>query len=192
MMVETSQCGRLVLIVGPSGAGKDTLIEYARRALAGDANIRFVQRAVTRPPTIGEDHTPMDEDGFERAAGQGAFALHWEAHDLRYGLPIIIDQWLAEGNVVIANGSRAMLGAARKRYPAIEIVSITAAPEVLAQRLAGRGRETDEERRDRMARSVAVSTDLGDVTTIDNSGEVEAAAARLIGVIKLLPLNEIE
>ncbi|TBX97334.1 phosphonate metabolism protein/1,5-bisphosphokinase (PRPP-forming) PhnN [Rhizobium laguerreae] len=191
-MVRNSQRGRLVLIVGPSGVGKDTLIEYARQALAGDANIRFVQRAITRPPSIGEDHTPMDEDRFERAAGQGAFALHWAAHDMRYGLPVIIDQWLAEGNVVIANGSRAMLGEARRRYPAVEIVSITAAPEVLAQRLAGRGRETDEERRDRMARYAAVSTNLGDVTIIDNSGEPEAAAARLIGMIKQLPSNGIK
>ena len=116
--------GRLVLIVGPSGAGKDTLLDIAKRELAEDKRIRFVQRTITRPASVGEDHLPMDEASFEEAAGQGAFALHWAAHDLQYGLPVVIDRWIADGDVVVANASRAMLGPARQRYPGLDRKSV--------------------------------------------------------------------
>ncbi len=55
----------LVLVVGPSGAGKDTLIAKAHDALRDDLRFTFVRRVVTRNAVAAlEDHTTMDEAAF--------------------------------------------------------------------------------------------------------------------------------
>jgi len=184
MISVSSGQGRLLLVVGPSGAGKDTLLDHAKGELAGDERIRFVRRTITRPPSIGEDHEPMDATAFERAVDQRMFALHWQAHGLSYGLPTIIDEWLENGDTVVANGSRAIIPDARARYPDLEVVLITAAPEILAARLADRGRETKAGQKSRMARSAAFDASSSNTVTIDNSGLLEEAEHRLVALIK--------
>lgn len=165
--------GCFVAVVGPSGAGKDTIMDAARVALAGDTRFHFVRRIITRPQMPGtEDHDSLDETAFAKSAGEGAFALHWQAHGLRYGLPKSLEDEIADGTVVIANVSRRVLGDVRKLYPSRSVVVITARPEVLAERLASRGRESREEIVARLAREVSFDDGAGDVVTIDNSGEV--------------------
>ena len=66
--------GRLFLIVGPSGAGKDTLLRHAAAALGRNPDIVFVRRIVTRPPSAAEDHHSVSPDEFLAAARHGAFA----------------------------------------------------------------------------------------------------------------------
>src|SRR5262249_20930108 len=83
--------GRLVLVVGPSGAGKDTLIARARAACRGDATVVFPARVVTRPPSIFEDNEFMPPSAFEQAAASGAFAIWWSAHGHMYGIPLAVD-----------------------------------------------------------------------------------------------------
>ena len=98
----------LVAVVGPSGAGKDTLLAGARARLAGDARFRFVRRGITRPADPGgEDHDPLTQTAFARLRDAGGFALWWEAHGLLYGIPRDIEADLAAGRVVVANLSRA-------------------------------------------------------------------------------------
>ncbi|RVK89410.1 phosphonate metabolism protein/1,5-bisphosphokinase (PRPP-forming) PhnN [Sinorhizobium meliloti] len=150
--------GRLVMIVGPSGAGKDCLIDYARERLHAN-DIQFVRRTITRPPSPGEDHNPVTVDDFRIAALRGAFALHWEAHGLYYGLPAAIDDLLRENKVVVANGSRLILPAAKSRYPHLQIISVKADPEIIAARLEARGRESGEAQQARLARSAAAAVD---------------------------------
>ncbi|OYR16068.1 phosphonate metabolism protein/1,5-bisphosphokinase (PRPP-forming) PhnN [Brucella grignonensis] len=168
--------GCFVAVVGPSGAGKDTIMDAARVALAGDTRFHFVRRIITRPQMPGtEDHDSLDEASFEKAAGEGAFALHWQAHGLSYGLPKSLDDEIADGTVVIANVSRRVLGDIRRLYKSRSVVVITAQPDVLAERLASRGRESREEITARLAREVSFDDDAGDVVTIDNSGEVSVS-----------------
>jgi phosphonate metabolism protein PhnN/1,5-bisphosphokinase (PRPP-forming) len=108
----------LVTVVGPSGAGKDTLLTAARAALAGDARFAWVRRAITRPAEAGgEDHLPMTREAFAAARASGDFCLSWEAHGLAYGIPRAIEGDLAAGRVVVANLSRAVLAEAAARYP---------------------------------------------------------------------------
>lgn len=165
--------GCFVAVVGPSGAGKDTIMDAARVALAGDTRFHFVRRIITRPQMPGtEDHDSLDEAAFTKSAGEGAFALHWQAHGLSYGLPKSLEDEIADGTVVIANVSRRVLGDVRRLYPSRSVVVITARPEVLAERLASRGRESREEIVARLAREVSFDDGAGDVVTIDNSGEV--------------------
>lgn len=175
--------GRLILVVGPSGAGKDTLIDYARDRLKDNSRIHFVRRFISRPAGAGEDHQPVACDEFERMADEERFALHWQAHGLSYGIPSEVDLWLERGDVVVANGSRAILPDARLRYPQVSIINVIAPMGVLAQRLVARGRESPESVRQRLARGEEHPVEGSDVVHIDNSGSLETAAERFLAVL---------
>ncbi|MDK1494828.1 phosphonate metabolism protein/1,5-bisphosphokinase (PRPP-forming) PhnN [Sinorhizobium sp. 7-81] len=178
-----SHQGTLILVVGPSGAGKDTLIDYARARLRSDRRVHFVRRVISRPAAVGEDHEPVDDDEFQRRVREGAFALHWQAHGLSYGISSEINAWLKPGDVVVANGSRAMLSEARQRYPQLLVVNVSAPMDVLAKRLVERGRESLESIRERLIRSEQQRVDGDDVLHIDNSGSPEIAGERLMAVL---------
>ena len=127
--------GRLILVVGPSGAGKDTLLGLARAACAEDCNIVFPRRVVTREASAFEDNEPINRESFARALADGAYAMHWEAHGHCYGLPRAIDDDIRAGRTVIVNVSRTVISAMRAVYADVVVVSITAPPDVLAERL---------------------------------------------------------
>ena len=119
--------GVFVAVVGASGVGKDSLINFARDHLADQ--VAVVRRVVTRVADDGsEDHDSMTPEAFAAAEQRGEFALSWEAHGLQYGLPITLDDDLTAGRVVIANLSRAALPRVLARYPAALVVEVTAAP----------------------------------------------------------------
>ncbi|WP_342162750.1 phosphonate metabolism protein/1,5-bisphosphokinase (PRPP-forming) PhnN [Methylobacterium sp. SD21] len=169
-----------VLVVGPSGAGKDTLIRMAREALADEPSIVFPQRLVTRPPSADEDNAPIDDDAFARAEAEGRFALSWRAHGLGYALPAHCGRLARGGRVVVSNVSRRIVAEARSRYPGTQVVKITAPLEVLAQRLAARARAQDGDLSARLARQASVEPDL----TIDNAGAPEEGARILIHFLR--------
>ncbi len=175
--------GRLVAVVGPSGAGKDTLMAGARAVLAGDPRIRFVRRAITRPAAAGgEDHRALTAAEFEAELTAGGFALHWQAHGLHYGIPRDIEDDLACRRVVVANLSRSVLAAADARYPLL-VLEITAPPAVLAARLAARGREAVAEVAARLAREAAVPPGLA-ARRVLNDGPVEAGIAQVVAALR--------
>ncbi|MBZ9603018.1 phosphonate metabolism protein/1,5-bisphosphokinase (PRPP-forming) PhnN [Phyllobacterium chamaecytisi] len=175
--------GRLILLVGPSGAGKDTLLDYARDQLRADPRIHFVRRIVSRPAGAGEDHEAVDQENFKQRVLDGHFALHWQAHDLSYGIPSQINVWLERGDVVVANGSRAILSEARRRYSQLLVVNVTAPMEVLAKRLVERGRENQESIRRRLIRGDQHPVEGIDIVQIDNSGLPEIAADFFLAVL---------
>ena len=172
----------LIAVVGPSGAGKDTLMGGARAALALDARFRFVRRAFTRPAEAGgEDHEALSEADFLGRRAAGAFALSWEAHGLRYGIPRDIEEDIGARRVVIANLSRAVLHEAGARYR-LRVLNITAPMEVLAARLAARGRETAADIAARLAREVALPDGL-DIERVMNDADVAEGVARVLAVL---------
>lgn len=176
--------GGLIAVVGPSGAGKDTLLDHARTALAGDDRIVFVRRVITRPCDGGtEDHDTLSVAEFDRAELSGAFSVAWSAHGLRYGLPSSLESQIAAGKVLIANVSRGVIPALRAAYPAVAVVEITARPDILAARLGARGRETQAEVEARLARTVAADHTAGAIV-LDNSGAKDIAGDRLVAIIR--------
>jgi ribose 1,5-bisphosphokinase len=176
--------GAFVAVVGPSGAGKDTLIAHAKAALADEPQVEFVRRVITRVSDgETEDHDTLTDGEFVEAQTKGAFALTWEAHGLRYGLPSAIDVAIENGHVAVANVSRGALPALRQRYVNVAVVEITADPEILAARLAGRGRESRGEVLARLARTVACDT-TGQAIPLDNSGPKEIAGDKLVAIIR--------
>lgn len=172
----------LILIVGPSGAGKDTLMNGARAALANDPRVRFVRRVITRPGDMGEEaHESVTEQTFELRRGAGDFALTWRAHGLHYGIPADIAVDLAQGRVVIVNVSRSVVAEAADRFP-VGVVEIAAPADVLARRLAARGREDAVDVARRLSRAIELPLPVGRETVI-NDGSVEAGVRKLLAAI---------
>lgn len=176
--------GVLILVVGPSGAGKDSLIRLAQEHFAGDVAIAFARRCITRPGDAGgEAHDAMTPEAFERRLGAGGFMLAWQAHGLRYGIPGSYADDLASGRAIVANVSRTVVDEARRRFQPLTIVHVTAAPSILAQRLAARGREVDSDRETRLRRTVEVEPGSHDLVTIRNESEIGEAADRFIACL---------
>jgi len=178
--------GRLFLIVGPSGAGKDTVIAETMARLAPEDDVILARRFITRPlhPGDRETHVPVTPAAFARLRAAGAFALEWDSHGLSYGLGAELRAWLAAGMTVIANGSRGALPRARAAFGAALIVTeITARPETLAERLAARGRETAAEIEARLSRTDALPPAFVDLS-IPNDDPPDMAANLLLAAIR--------
>jgi ribose 1,5-bisphosphokinase len=165
----------LILIVGPSGAGKDTLLDAARATLADDPRFRFVRRMITRPAEAGgEAHEAVTEAEF----AQRDFALRWHAHGLSYGIPAAaIDDSVA----VVASVSRTVIADAASRFP-VRVIEVTAPPEILAERLSSRRRESPADIAKRLARSVPLPPSIP-VETVMNDGSLEVGVTRFLAAL---------
>jgi ribose 1,5-bisphosphokinase len=175
--------GRLILVVGPSGAGKDTLLGLARAACAEDGGVVFPRRVVTREASAFEDNEQISPDAFRQARIRGDFAVHWEAHGHGYGLTRAIDDELRAGRTAVANVSRTVIDAVRRNYVNVTVVSITAPPEILKQRLAARTRNSDGQIEGRLNRAVSDAAAVPDFTIV-NVGGAEGHARELVRIIK--------
>nr|WP_272213296.1 phosphonate metabolism protein/1,5-bisphosphokinase (PRPP-forming) PhnN [Marinicella sp. W31]MDC2879242.1 phosphonate metabolism protein/1,5-bisphosphokinase (PRPP-forming) PhnN [Marinicella sp. W31] len=178
------EAGRIIVVVGPSGAGKDSLIGYAAKAFHQHPNVRFVRRVITRASDgATEDHLPMTPEAFAAVQARNGFAVHWAAHGLQYGIPDEHRAFVAAGGIAIANGSRPALPLFDKAFAAMTVVNVTARPDIRAERLEARGRESREDILERLARSTMKVHGDFDVVNIDNSGALEDAGEALVRVI---------
>ncbi|MBX2832660.1 MAG: phosphonate metabolism protein/1,5-bisphosphokinase (PRPP-forming) PhnN [Rhodospirillales bacterium] len=186
--------GLLVLVVGPSGVGKDTLLDAARDRLAGVEHIYFPRRCITRPSgAVGEVHIPVRPENFGQMARQGAFLLSWKAHDLCYGIPRHVHEDVVSGKTVIVNVSRSVIDDARTLVGTdnVRVVSIRANIDVLRQRLEARGREDAIDIERRLARASAYQVDGDNIVHVDNDGDLEAGITRFIEAIEMpLPISK--
>lgn len=181
----TAKTGRLVLVTGPSGVGKDSLLDGARLALAGRDDYVFPRRYVTRAAGLGgEDYISVTEPDFAAMVARGDFALHWPAHGLHYGIPASMDADLAAGRQVVVNVSRAVIDLARAKYPGLLVVAINASPDVLRQRLLKRGRETPAEIEERLQRAAAYRFEGADVVTLNNDGPLADGIAAFVALLE--------
>lgn len=177
--------GALALVVGPSGAGKDTLLAAARAALQADPRFVFPRRVVTREAMAElEDHDSLDRDSFNLEKLRGAFALDWEAHGLCYGVPASIEAAMADGQVVVVNTSRRVVELALEKYPRCHVLLVTATSEVRARRLSSRGRETADEVAARLQREGAPIPPGVEAVVIDNSGTLEAGISGFVAALR--------
>lgn len=184
-MVDPTQAGTLVLVVGPSGAGKDSLLAAARQALASDPHYMFPSRDITRPADAGgEEHNAVTKAEFSTRCDAGEYALSWEANGHGYGIPISIHSALDAGQCVLCNVSRAVIDAARGRYPRLKVLWVTAPLMVLARRIAARGRETPEEVAARLSRASYAEPQGADVAIIDNSGSLADSTRQFLEAIR--------
>ncbi|MFT8775741.1 MAG: phosphonate metabolism protein/1,5-bisphosphokinase (PRPP-forming) PhnN [Gluconacetobacter liquefaciens] len=173
--------GRLVLVTGPSGVGKDAVIGFARARLDGRDDVLFPRRIITRPADATETPDTMDDARFDRAEADGHFLVAWRAHGLSYALPASMAQDIAQGRQLVANVSRGIVAELRVRFPCC-VVGIEADADLRRARLATRGRETAEAIDGRLKRAMP-ATCLPDIS-IRNEGELAEAGERLIALIE--------
>ena len=177
--------GRLIYLIGPSGSGKDSLLDAARVRLA-ERGCHIARRIITRSvATAGEAAEGVSPAQFAALEAQGEFALSWHANGLSYGIPRDIDAWLAAGENVLVNGSRAHLAQTRLRYPQLLVLLLTVDQAVLRQRLLARGRESLVEVDERLARNARFTADLiaeavPGLCVIDNSAALERTVECLL------------
>ncbi|MGR3760362.1 phosphonate metabolism protein/1,5-bisphosphokinase (PRPP-forming) PhnN [Roseobacteraceae bacterium NS-SX3] len=175
-MTGPAEKGPVIAVVGPSGAGKDSLM--AGLAVASP-RLRCMRRVITRAPGAGgEDYQPVTTAEFTALTRAGVFALHWEAHGLHYGIPRDIEQLREGASGVLVNLSRGVLLQAQEVFGDFIVLSVNARPDVLGARLAARRRESAEDVEKRLARAQKpLPAGLRRVIRIDNSGVLSSAVA---------------
>lgn len=176
---------RLIYIAGPSGSGKDSLMRYAREKLAGESCIQFAHRYITRPAdACGENHIALTAEEFESRAAAGLFAMRWRSHGLDYGIGVEVLQWLDKGMTVVINGSRDYLPKAQSQYPELVPVIIEVSASLLKQRLLARGRESEQEIDQRLARNRSLHAQVEQAQVIRNDGPLGVAGNKLVDLIR--------
>ncbi len=179
------QQGRLFYVIGPSGAGKDSLMRYARQQQAANTKIVFAHRYITRPPELaGENHIYLEPEEFDFKAKHGFFALQWNSHGLRYGIGLEINLWLARGFNVVVNGSREYLFEALEHYPDMQAILIRTSPDILRQRLINRQRESLAEIELRLERAKLFNRLLHpNLVMLDNDAALSDSGAALVTLL---------
>jgi len=170
----------IYMSMGPSGAGKDTLLLGARDALkkSGDLRVEFVPRRITRAAAEVTDlEDPVSVAQFDAAEAAGEHALSWVAHSTKYAIPkAALDAALARGSRCVLNVSRTVIDEARSygaaRGAEVYALYITVPDNELRRRLLSRGREDAAAIDGRLARSRAILPTGSHVLTIPNEGTV--------------------
>lgn len=174
--------GRLIAVVGPSGVGKDGVMEGLA---ATDPSLHLVRRTITRAPELGgEDYDAVSAVAFNDMAARGHFAVHWGAHDLWYGIPASVQSVLAHGQDCLANFSRSALLAGDAAFARFCVLNLTARPETLTARLKARGRESEAQIVKRLAQATKPLPDGLNVMSISNDGALEDTVANALAVLQ--------
>ena len=183
-MTARTHDGLLFAVVGPSGAGKDSVINMARATFEHDPRVLFVRRVVSRPAdAAAEDHEPVTEAEFAIREAAGTFCVAWRAHGLCYGIETSAVNHVRSGGIAVVNGSRRAMGGVLSCFPDVQVVEVSATPEVIAARLTARGRETKAEVDKRLRRSADAYPGAAGAIRIDNNGDLEAAGQQLTALI---------
>jgi len=175
--------GALVMVVGPSGAGKDALIAGARAAFNGGDRFVFVDRHVSRPAHPSEVHVSVSAATFADATARHKYALTWTAHGINYGIPATINDHIRSGRTVVFNASRAIVAEARRRYAQPRVVLIDCPAEIRAARMVSRGREEPLELRQRLTRTVDGFDEAWVDIRVDNSCALQIGIERFIAAL---------
>jgi phosphonate metabolism protein PhnN/1,5-bisphosphokinase (PRPP-forming) len=181
---ETGQkFGSFVAVVGPSGAGKDSLISGARERLLHDGRFVFARRFITRPADESEPYESISPQSFDTMEQEGGFSLSWRANGLGYALAADLTNALAAGKVVVANLSREIIPIVRQRFASSLIIHVTAPVDVLRERIASRGREEATDRELRLARSLLLEQSTAADIRIVNDGPLHESVERFVSVL---------
>lgn len=178
---------RLVYVIGASGAGKDSLLKYARSQIPNESTVVFAHRYITRDAYVGnENHIALSAAEFKQRQSLKCFAMTWFSHETHYGIGVEIDRWLAMGITVVINGSRAYLKQATIRYPNLLPVLIEADESILRQRLENRKRENKEEIEHRLQQAAKLNLEiatLSGLVRIKNNASIEQAGKHFLNTV---------
>ena len=172
--------GQWVFVCGPSGVGKDSVIAWTVKALAGQSAIVFARRLITRPAQPASDHDAISEHDFLLLQQSGGLRWCWQAHGFHYGISQHYASHVSAGGIVVVNGSRSHVDGL-PAAPDVKRVEITASPEAIASRLTERGSDTQQEVLQRLARNASLEETAPQKPDlrINNDGELAEAGSIL-------------
>ena len=174
--------GRMIAVVGPSGVGKDSVMRGIKASIP---SIHLVRRVITRAPDLGgEIYDAVSVTEFQAMVENGAFAVHWRAHGLHYGVPVTVKYQVNKGTDCLANFSRKVLADAAEAFPTLVVLNITARPETLAARLSARGREPKDEIAKRLSQAEKPLPEGLDVISLTNDGPLIQTVARATALLR--------
>ena len=177
----------LILVVGPSGAGKDSMINGALAHFSGAAPFHVAKRIITRNGFDNtEDHQAVTPDDFRAMKEAGDFLLSWEAHGLSYAIPASVEDWRRKGVSVVANVSRSVIDDCRRRLSPVGVIVVTAPIEILTQRIVARGRESNDDIKERLEKAALSIPQNDDVRIVQNNGSFHDGVTRFIKALRSL------
>jgi guanylate kinase len=182
---------QLVIISGPSGVGKDTIIE-ALRARPRNPDYHYVVTCTTRAPRAGEvpgvSYQFLTRDAFHRLRDAGELLESAEVHGNWYGTPRAdVVRALAEGHDVILKIDVQGAQAVKERVPdALLVFIVPPSLEALFQRLRSRATESADELDLRQRNAAIELARQGDYdrVVVNETGEVERTAAEIEAIIE--------
>jgi len=190
--MSSPQAGCLIAVVGPSGAGKDSVLEASQKQLSNTGDVRFVQRVITRPVNAGhERHTAIDQKAFLAREQAGDFCVTWHAHGFYYGVPMCVSDWVKDGNTVVLNGSRSALPQIQRVFPTLRVAHLVVDDAIQAQRLGERGRESAAEIQRRLSRSIPVSTREKLDIILHNNGALTETVETFVAFVDEIRLDSL-
>ncbi|MFX0043835.1 MAG: phosphonate metabolism protein/1,5-bisphosphokinase (PRPP-forming) PhnN [Candidatus Hodarchaeota archaeon] len=176
--------GTLILVVGNSGSGKDSIINGASEKYPLDLKkVYCAKRYITRPPSETEDNYYISSEEYNEMRKQGKFALEWQIYGLDYGVPIEIDNWLKNGYTVIVNVSRTIINNTRKKYTNVKVVFIEVPFDITLLRLKNRERESEQRMKERIERARNNQKYPEADFVVDNSGELDDAINQFLNYV---------
>lgn len=183
--------GRLVVLVGPSGVGKGTIVQWI---LQRHENFILSVSATTRPARIGEREGEhyffLSDRQFDRVIERGGFLeWAWVHGDHRYGTPAeAVDTVRDEGKNVILEID--IQGARQVKRKAKDALTIFIAPptfEDLETRLRKRGTESDAEIRKRLRTAKRELKAQGECDAVVVNRDVAQAAQSIVDLVGSSP-----
>ena len=182
--------GYLILVIGNSGSGKDSIIKETIRKNQ-TLNLYSPKRYITRKPSEDENNVFLTNEEYQMKSDQGEFALEWEIYNLKYGVPIEIDDWLRKGYHTIINVSRTVVEEAKQKYQKCKVVFVEVPFHIILKRLEKRGRENEAGLKERIERAKQNMKHPSADFNIDNSGSLESAVNQFLNYVKLLENSNI-
>ena len=172
---------KVFLIIGNSGAGKDTVIdEVLRRFPPHYMKLQVPKRVITRQSSDTEKFEPVDTETFYKLRESGEFILEWESYEHFYGIRREVLDWLDAGHPVLLNVSRNVVQTAREKFPDVRVIFIRVPLDVTADRIIERGRESYKEVLNRVVRAQEHQDYEGADLIVDNVGNLEETSQKVL------------
>ena len=178
--------GMLLVISGPSGAGKGTLYN---RVLKADPDMTFSVSYTTRAPRPGEvegkDYCFVTEDQFRQMLERDGFLEHADVHGHMYGTPRqpVLDALEAGRSVMLDIDPQGALQVMEKMPGCVSVFILPPSFKELRRRLEGRGTEKPEEIERRLRNARGEVTQMGHYQYLVVNDDLEEAYRTLQGIV---------
>lgn len=167
---------KIILIVGASGVGKDTLLKACIKHLN---EVNIVKRYITRMPDENEKNHYLTKEEFTQKCEQNTFVSFWHAHGNSYG---IAREDIQKGLNIISI-SRGSIKDFESAYENVLTLHITVPRKILKNRLITRARESEEDIEKRLQRSYE-KIQARHLIDFDNSESLKKNAKTLAQIIE--------